>query len=92
LNQCIFQWAVFNWEQVTVAEIAAEFDAKYDWASDYDFEPLGYGCDAQLARTASLLASSDFSSKLDAVLSAAKAKLSARLVDTDSPPWSLNGS
>ncbi|KAK3940427.1 SGNH hydrolase-type esterase domain-containing protein [Diplogelasinospora grovesii] len=77
LNQCIYQWAVFNWEQVAVAEIASKFKDKYDWAAEYDFFPLGRGCDGQLSRTADLIASSAFSSSLDAVLSAAKAKLAS---------------
>jgi len=85
LNQCIFQWAVLNWAQVTLAQIVAAFDSDYDWAADYDFEPLGRGCDAQLARSASLIASSKFSSRLDAILSAAKAKLSNGFVATNAP-------
>jgi hypothetical protein len=75
LNQCVFQWAVFNWEQVEVAEVASAFDDKYDWAEGYDFEALGRGCAGQLSRSASLIASSDFSNSLDAVLRAAQAKL-----------------
>lgn len=82
LNQCVFQWAVFNWEQVEVAEVASAFDDKYDWAEGYDFEALGRGCAGQLSRSANLIASSDFSNSLDAVLSAAQAKLADGFVLT----------
>lgn len=82
MNQCVFQWAVFNWEQVQVAEVASEFDDKYAWAKGYDFEALGIGCAGQLSRTASLIVSSDFSASLDAVLSAAQAKLADGFVPT----------
>jgi len=74
LNQCIYQWAVLNQEQVTVAQAAA-LTKEFDWAADYDWETLGLGCAAQLDRTQSLIASSTFSSNIDAVLNAAKAKL-----------------
>lgn len=79
LNQCIFQWAVLNPEQVAVAKAAA-LAKDLDWAADYDFSTLGLGCAGQLARTQSLIASDAFSSNLDAVLNAAKAKLATGLV------------
>jgi hypothetical protein len=84
LNQCVFQWAVFNWEQVEVTEVTSAFNGKYAWAEGYDFEALGRGCAGQLSRTASLIASSDFSNSLDAVLSAAQAKLADGSVLTSS--------
>jgi hypothetical protein len=83
LNQCVFQWAVFNWEQVAVADVASEFDSKYDWAEGYDFQALGRGCAVQLNRTENLIASSDFGDSLDAVLSAAQAKLADGSVPID---------
>lgn len=74
LNQCIYQWAVLNKDQVAIAKGAA-FDKKYDWASGVDWDSLGRGCTAQLDHTQSLIDSSTFSSNIDAVLKAAKAKL-----------------
>ncbi|PYI01923.1 fibronectin type III domain protein [Aspergillus sclerotiicarbonarius CBS 121057] len=75
LNQCIFQWAVLNSNQVTVAKAAALTDPKFTWAGSYDWDSLGLGCDGQLARTKSLIAGDAFSKSLDSVISAAKAKL-----------------
>jgi hypothetical protein len=74
LNQCIYQWAVLNQEQVIVAKLAA-LDKKYEWAADYDWDKLGLGCAGQLDQTQSLIASNSFSNNLDAVLNATKAKL-----------------
>lgn len=84
LNQCIFQWAVFNWEQVKVAQVQAALSRK-PWAKGYDFEPLGRGCEGQLSHTADMIASSSFTNSLDAVLSAAQAKLAEGFVAIDAP-------
>ncbi|KAH7128006.1 SGNH hydrolase-type esterase domain-containing protein [Dactylonectria estremocensis] len=74
LNQCIFQWAVVNQEQVAVAKLAA-LDKNYDWTRDFDWDKLGRGCAGQLDLTQALIDSEGFSSNLDAVLAAAKGKL-----------------
>lgn len=74
LNQCIYQWSVLNQEQVAVAKLAA-LDKKYEWAAGFDWDTLGRGCEGQLDHTQSLIDSGTFSSNLDAVLNAAKAKL-----------------
>lgn len=74
LNQCIFQWAVLSESQVTVAKLAA-LSKKLDWASDYDWDALGRGCDAQLDRSQAIIYSPQFGSSLDSVVSAAKGKL-----------------
>ena len=47
--------------------------------------PAGAAASGQLYRTVSLIASSDFSNSLDAVLSAAKAKLADGFVIMDAP-------
>ena len=74
LNQCIFQVAVINPEQVVVAEAAAQTE-EFAWAKDFDFATLGRGCAAQLDHTATTISSSKFSQDLDKVLDAAKRKL-----------------
>ncbi|KAK2761656.1 hypothetical protein FQN54_001484 [Arachnomyces sp. PD_36] len=74
LNQCVFQWAVVNQEQVEVAKAAA-FDKEFAWAFDFDWDSLGRGCEAQLAHSRSLIDGEDFSKKLDEVLEATKPKL-----------------
>lgn len=80
LNQCVFQYGVFNWDQVTVAEVAAKYDEKYKWASEIDFEKLGRGCPGQLGISSNLIDSTSFSNQIDKVLNAAKAKLASGLV------------
>ncbi|PKY04114.1 fibronectin type III domain protein [Aspergillus campestris IBT 28561] len=75
LNQCIFQWAVFNPTQVNVAKTAALENSQYTWAKTFDWESIGRGCDGQLARTKQLIAADAFSKSLDSVISAAKKKL-----------------
>ena len=77
LNQCIFQWAVLDACQVTLAKTAALADPDYAWAKSYDWDALGRGCDRQLARTREIIASDAFSKSLDEVISAAKLKLSS---------------
>lgn len=47
LNQCIFQWAVLNQEQVLVAKTAALLDKQYKWAQDWDWDALGRRCEGQ---------------------------------------------
>ncbi|KAJ0413256.1 fibronectin type III domain protein [Aspergillus carlsbadensis] len=76
LNQCIFQWAVLNPEQVTVAKTAAILDEEnYGWAKDFDWDKIGRGCQGQLARTKSIVAGAAFTTSLDKLLSAARRKL-----------------
>ncbi|KAF3392625.1 hypothetical protein F1880_008918 [Penicillium rolfsii] len=77
LNQCIFQWAVLNSDQVTLAKTAAIADADYAWAKSYDWDSLGIGCEGQLAHTNKIIASDSFKKSLDEVISAAKLKLSS---------------
>ncbi|KAF7164134.1 hypothetical protein CNMCM5623_008824 [Aspergillus felis] len=76
LNQCIFQWAVLNSEQVTVAKAAALADPNYKWAADFNWDAVGRGCEGQLARTKGNIAGDAFSRSLDSVIAAAKQKLS----------------
>jgi hypothetical protein len=80
LNQCIFQWAVFNSDQVTKAKTAALANPEYSWAKSYDWDALGRGCAGQLTRTKNIIASAGFSKSLDQVISAAKLKLSSEWV------------
>lgn len=75
LNQCIFQWGVFDSLQSVVATLTPLLEAGYEWAKGYDFMPLARGCLGQLAHTRDIVHSNDFSRRLDRVISAAKAKL-----------------
>jgi hypothetical protein len=75
LNQCIFQWAVVNSEQVMVAKAAALADKDYKWAADFDWDRIGRGCEGQLARSKGIIAGDAFSRSLDSVIAAAKKKL-----------------
>lgn len=74
LNQCIFQWAVLNGEQVAVAKAAALKEG-IDWAQDFDWDATGRGCEAQLEHTQELIDSSSFSSSIDSVINSAQKKL-----------------
>ncbi len=47
----------------------------FRWAKDIDFEPVSRTCEEQLERTESLLHSTDFSSKIDGLVSMTKQKL-----------------
>ncbi|KND93383.1 Lipase 1 [Tolypocladium ophioglossoides CBS 100239] len=73
LNQCIFQWSVFNKEQVAAGKLAELLEEP--WAKNVDFDVLGRGCDGQLKISRAIIESNDFSSRLDAVIAAAKKKL-----------------
>ncbi|PLB48819.1 fibronectin type III domain protein [Aspergillus steynii IBT 23096] len=75
LNQCIYQWAVFNSAQVTLAKAAALADPRFKWGEGFDWDSLGLGCDGQLARTKKLIEGDAFSKNLDSVIAAAKKKL-----------------
>lgn len=79
LNQCVYQLAVLNQEQVTVAKAAVNTE-EFAWAKDFDFDTLGRGCAGQLDHTASLVGGGPFSDSLDKVLSAAKGKLAKECV------------
>ncbi|PGH17920.1 hypothetical protein AJ79_00819 [Helicocarpus griseus UAMH5409] len=74
LNQCIYQWAVINQEQVALAKATA-LDRMFEWATGFDWEALGRGCAKQLDHTRSLIEGEAFSSNVDKVLEAAKTKL-----------------
>lgn len=74
LNQCIYQWGVLSKQQELVADISSKMK-EYGWLKNFDLERLGRGCEAQLARSESIIASEEFSSRLDSVLNAAKEKL-----------------
>ena len=78
LNQCIFQWAVLTPAQAIVAKLAALLDKQYWWADGYDWDALARGCEGQLARSETLVESTEFSKNLDSVIAAAKAKLGPR--------------
>ncbi|KAL4983900.1 fibronectin type III domain protein [Aspergillus falconensis] len=75
LNQCIFQWAALNSDQVAVAKAAVLADPDYAWLKDFDWDSTGRGCDGQLARTENIIKGVAFSKKLDSVIAAAKRKL-----------------
>lgn len=75
LNQCIFQWAVFDWKQVATGKLAKLKEEK--WAANLDFDKFGRGCLKQLSESHDLIESSDFSKRLDDVLAAAKKKLAS---------------
>ncbi|RYP16818.1 hypothetical protein DL767_010129 [Monosporascus sp. MG133] len=75
LNHCGFQWSVLNWEQVGLAKTAATADSEYKRAEDNNWDSLGRGCDGQLDRTESIISGDAFSSNIDEILDAAKAKL-----------------
>ncbi|PNY28628.1 Lipase 1 [Tolypocladium capitatum] len=82
LNQCIFQWCVFDKKQVAAGKLAELL--KEPWAK-IDFDVMGRGCDGQLKISRAIIESNDFSSRLDAVISAAKKKLAseyAKFFDT----------
>lgn len=74
LNQCIYQFGVLNKQQKLVTDIASQ-KKKYSWLKNFDLERMGRGCEAQLARSESIVASEESSSKLDGVLNVAKEKL-----------------
>lgn len=80
LNQCVFQWAVLNANQVKTAKAASQLDPKFAWASSVDWDSLGVGCAGQLAQTQAIIEGSEFSKSLDSVISAAKSKLASELV------------
>ncbi|XMA20860.1 hypothetical protein WAI453_013651 [Rhynchosporium graminicola] len=75
MNQCIFQFAVLNAEQVIVAKYEAFTNKKFKFAEDFDFDAAGMGCEGQLEASRKLIDSPTFSSNLDALLQAAKNKL-----------------
>lgn len=74
LNQCIFQWAVLQSNQVELAKAIAIKEG-WDWAVDYNWNTLGLGCQKQLEISAEIIESNTFAESLDDVLSAAKTKL-----------------
>lgn len=63
-----------------MAKIAA-LDKKFEWAAGYDWDSLGRGCTGQLSRSADIIASDDFSKKIDNVIDAAKKKLADEYVE-----------
>ena len=75
LNQCIYQWAVLNPNQVHVAKAAALANSEYGWANDMDWDSLGLGCEGQISHTWDIINSPEFSNRLAAVVTAAKTKL-----------------
>lgn len=75
LNQCIYQWAAFNPEQVAVAKLA-ELKGEA-WAKDIDFEKFGRGCDGQIDASVEIINSPWFSKQLDSTIEAAKKKLAS---------------
>ncbi|KAJ5475502.1 hypothetical protein N7539_007789 [Penicillium diatomitis] len=77
LNQCVFQWAVLNANQVNTAKAASKLDPKFALVSSVDWDSLGVGCAGQLARTQSIIDGDAFSESIDAVISAAKSKLAS---------------
>lgn len=75
LNQCIYQWAAFNPEQVAVGKLA-ELKGE-PWAENIDFDKFGRGCEGQIAASMELINSPWFSRQLDSTIEAAKSKLAS---------------
>lgn len=75
LNQCIFQWAVLNTDQVTKAKTIVKVDKDYEFLNFLDMSVYGCGCEGQMDVSQALIDGPAFSSSLDSVISAAKAKL-----------------
>jgi hypothetical protein len=65
---------------VIITKLAALVDPNYAWAKDFDWDSLGLCYDGQLAHTRDLITGDAFSNSLDAIISAAKAKLGSELV------------
>lgn len=75
LNQCIYQWAAFNPEQVAVGKLA-ELKGE-SWAEFIDFDKFGRGCEGQIRISLELIESSWFSEQIDKTIEAAKEKLTS---------------
>jgi len=75
LNQCIYQFASLMPDKVQEAIEETKKNDLFGWAADYDFEPLGRGCEDQLRHTANIIASQDFDDMVDRLINAAKLKL-----------------
>lgn len=75
LNQCVFQWLTFDKSQGIVGRIADLL--REPWAVNLDWEDLSRGCPGQLTRSDEIIASSDFSTKLDRLIDSAKKKLAS---------------
>lgn len=74
LNQCIYQWAVFNKQQVNTAKAAA-LKGDFKWADGIAWDKLGHGCEKQLKVSKSLIDGDEFSGNIDKVLKEAQKKL-----------------
>ena len=75
LNQCIFQWAVLKPIQVIQAKTIVEVDKAYDFLKSLDFSIYSRGCEGQMDVSQALIDGPAFSSSLDSIITAAKAKL-----------------
>ena len=85
LNQCVFQWAVLSQLQVIQANAIIAVDAAYHFLEGTDFGVYGRGCENQLDRSQAIIEGSVFSSAVDSVISAAKAKLGPGSVYLQTP-------
>lgn len=75
LNQCIFQWAVLSTSQVIEAMIIVAEDDRFSFLDFLDMDVYGRGCEGQMDVSQALIDGPAFSSSLDSLISAAKAKL-----------------
>ncbi|KAK4452713.1 carbohydrate esterase family 3 protein [Podospora aff. communis PSN243] len=73
-QQCIFQWALFRWDQEIIGTLAS-LTKDFACAKKINFAAYSRGCEGQLQRTGDIIASDDFAKRLDKVISAAKTKL-----------------
>ena len=74
LNQCVFQIAVVDKEQVAAGKIAAK-TKEFKYFDKVDWDNLGRGCPGIIDLTTQLVRSDEFKGRLDKVLEAAKKKL-----------------
>lgn len=75
LNQCIYQWAAFNPEQVAVGKLAQLKEEP--WAEHIDFAKFGRGCEGQIGISLELIESPWFGEQIDRTIEAAKKKLAS---------------
>ena len=73
LNQCVYQWTVFNKFQEGVTAIAKLKGEK--WAQKLDASVWARGCAGQLKVSQDIMNSAEFSKRLDNLISATKKKL-----------------
>jgi hypothetical protein len=80
LNQCIYQFAALNYAQATLDEIIVEFDDRFEWLKDVDWQALGRGCVPQLERTQALISTDAFKNAISLTIGEAQHKLAPGFV------------